>query len=343
VDRGTRTAAAERRDQRQDDRTEADERAVAQKVPGGQAETPGQIPARGWFQVLRRSVKEVGEDHLTLIAGGIAYMWFLALFPGMIAAVLIWGLVADPAQIQQQISDVAGSLPASAQPLVTDQLSSATSQAGSGAGIAVAISIALALWSASSGVAGLVEATNIAYDEREERNFFVKRGLALLMTLGFLVFLLIAFALVAVFPVVLEQVGGGTLVQVGAEVVRWALLVLVAVVALGLLYRVGPDRDGAQLRWLSLGAVIATVLWVAASVGFSFYVENFGSYGDTYGSLAGVVVLLLWFWITALVVLLGAEINAEAEAQTVRDTTTGDPRPLGDRGAVKADELPPGA
>jgi len=312
-------------------------------VPGEQAETPGQIPARGWFQVLRRSFKQVGDDHLTLIAGGIAYMWFLALFPGMIAAVLIWGLVADPAQIQQQISDLAASLPASAQPLVTDQLSSATSSAGSGAGLAVAGSIALALWSASSGVAGLVEATNIAYDEEEGRNFFVKRGLALLMTLGFLVFLLVAVALVVVFPVVLDQLAAGIVVEVVAQVVRWVVLVFVVVVALGLLYRVGPDRDPARVRWLSLGAVVATVCWVAASVGFSFYVDNFGSYGETYGSLAGVVVLLLWFWITALVVLIGAEINAESEAQTVRDTTTGSPEPLGQRGAVKADDHPPHA
>ncbi len=310
-------------------------------APGEQAERPAQIPARGWFQVLRRSIKEVGQDHLTLVAGGIAYAWFLALFPGMIAAVLIWGLVADPAQIQQQISDLAGALPKSAQPLVTDQLTSATSSASSGGGIAVAISIALALWSASAGVAGLVEATNIAYDEEEGRNFFVKRGLAILLTLGFIVFLAVAIGLVAVFPVVLDQLGLGIVVEVVAQVVRWLVLVLVAIVALGFLYRIGPDRDAPDVRWLSLGAVIATVLWVAASVGFSFYVNNFSSYGETYGSLAGVVVLLLWFWITALVVLLGAEINAEAEGQTARDTTTGAEEPMGRRGAVKADQPPP--
>jgi membrane protein len=309
--------------------------------PGHDADTPAQIPAKGWFQIVRRSLKEVGTDHLTLIAGGIAYTWFLALFPGIIAAVLIWGLVADPAQIQQQLSDIAGALPSNAEPLVTEQLSAATSQPGGGAGIAVAISIALALWSASAGMAGLIEATNIAYDETEERNFLVKRGLALLLTAGFLLFLLIAIALVAVFPVVLEQVGGGIVVQFAAQVVRWTVLVLVAVVALALLYRVAPDRDAPQMKWLSLGAIVATVLWVLASVGFSFYVSNFSSYSDTYGSLAGVVVLLLWFWITALVVLLGAEINAEMEAQTAHDTTKGEPQPLGQRGAVKADESPP--
>jgi membrane protein len=318
-----------------------DQRQNTATGPGHDADTPAQIPAKGWFQIVRRSLKEVGTDHLTLIAGGIAYTWFLALFPGIIAAVLIWGLVADPAQIQQQLSDIAGALPSNAEPLVTEQLSAATSQPGGGAGIAVAISIALALWSASAGMAGLIEATNIAYDETEERNFLVKRGLALLLTAGFLLFLLIAIALVAVFPVVLEQVGGGIVVQFAAQVVRWTVLVLVAVVALALLYRVAPDRDAPQMKWLSLGAIVATVLWVLASVGFSFYVSNFSSYSDTYGSLAGVVVLLLWFWITALVVLLGAEINAEMEAQTAHDTTKGEPQPMGQRRAVKADESPP--
>jgi membrane protein len=292
-------------------------------------------------QILRRSLKEVGTDHLTLIAGGIAYTWFLALFPGIIAAVLIWGLVADPAQIERQLSDIAGALPQNAEPLITEQLKAATSQPSGGAGIAVAISIALALWSASAGMAGLVEATNIAYDEDENRNFFVKRGLALLLTAGFLLFLLIAVALVAVFPVVLDQFSGGVVVRVAAQVVRWVVLVLVAVVALALLYRLAPDRDAPQMKWLSLGAVVATVLWVLASIGFSLYVSNFSSYGDTYGSLAGVVVLLLWFWITALVVLLGAEINAESEAQTAHDTTKGEPQPMGQRGAVKADDSPP--
>jgi membrane protein len=291
--------------------------------------------------VLRRSFKQIGPDHLTLLAGGIAYTWFLALFPGIIAAVLIWGLVADPAQLRQQINDMAAAMPESARPLVTDQLTSATASAGEGIGLAVVLSIALALWSTSAGVAGLIEATNIAYDEEEERNFFVKRGLALLMTLGFLVFLFVAVALVVVFPIVLDEIAPGPVVELAAQIVRWLLLVLLTVTALGLLYRVGPDRAAPQVRWLSLGAVVATVAWIAASVGFSFYVSNFSSYDDTYGSLAGVAVLLLWFWITALVVLVGAEINAEAEAQTEFDTTTGDPLPLGQRGAVKADEYPP--
>jgi membrane protein len=308
--------------------------------PGYGADRPREIPPRGWFQILRRSFKAIKNDHLTLIAGGVAYAWFLALFPGMIAAVLIYGLVTDPAQVESQVNDMASGLPQDAQSLITTQLKSIAGGSG-GLGLGLVLSLALALWSASAGMAGLVEAVNIAYEEEEERNFVVKRGLALLLTIGFLIFLAVAVGLVAVFPVVLSQLGTGPIVSILAQVVRWAVLVGAAILALGLIYRVGPDRNAASVRWLSTGSFIATILWIAVSVGFSFYVDNFGSYGKTYGALAGVVVLLIWFWITALAVLIGAKINAESEGQTIKDTTTGEPKPIGSRGAVKADQLPP--
>ncbi len=309
--------------------------------PGGLAERPTEIPARGWFAVLRRTFAEMGRDHVTLLAGGVAYAWFMALFPGLIAAVLTYGLVTDPADVQRQIDNLLTGLPADAQSLLADQMTSLASSPSSGLGIGLLISIALALWSASAGIAGLVEAVNLAYDEEEMRGFIKKRALALLLTLGFLVFLAVAIALVAVLPAVLDQLGLGVVAEVAVQVARWGGLVVLMIVALGVLYRLGPDRDDAQVRWVSTGAVTATLVWVAASVAFSLYVDNFGSYGETYGSLAGVAVLLLWLWITALVVLVGAELNAETEVQTLRDTTVGEPRPLGERGAVKADELPP--
>jgi membrane protein len=307
--------------------------------PGYEAEKPGAIPIRGWFQVFRRSLKEMKNDHLTLIAGGVAYAWFLALFPGMIAAVLIYGLMTDPSQVESQVNDMASGLPQDAQSLITTQLKTIAGGSG-GLGLGLLLSVALALWSASAGMAGLVEAINIAYEE-EDRNFLMKRGLALLLTVGFLIFLAVAVALVAVFPVVLSQLGTGPIISIIAQVVRWAVLVGAAILALGLIYRIGPSRNAAAIRWLSTGSIIATIIWIAASIGFSFYVDKFGSYGKTYGALAGVVVLMIWFWITALAVLIGAEINAESEAQTIKDTTTGEPQPLGQRGAVKADQPPP--
>lgn len=310
-------------------------------VPGAQADKPSEIPAKGWLQVARRSLKEMGQDHVTLIAGGVAYSWFLALFPGLIAAVMIYGLVTDPAQVQRQIDSMAAGLPQSAQDLLSEQMTTIASGSSSSLSFGLIVSLALALWSASAGMAGLVEAVNIAYDEEEGRNFFVKRGLALLLTIGFIVFLAVSIGLVVVVPIVMESLGLGVVATVAAQVVRWVGLVLLMMAALALLYRIGPDRDSPRLAWVSQGAITATVLWVVASVLFSFYVDNFGSYGETYGSLAGVIVLLLWLWITAVVVLLGAEINAETEGQTAKDSTTGPEKPMGERDAVKADEPPP--
>ena len=310
-------------------------------VPGADADKPTEIPAKGWVQIIKRAFKEMGKDHITLIAGGVAYSWFLALFPGLIAAVMIYGLVTDPADVERQIESMASALPASAETLLTDQLRSIASGSSSSLSFGLIISLALALWSASAGMAGLVEATNIAYDEDEERSFIVKRGLALMLTVGFIIFLALSIGLLAVLPIVLNSIGLGIVGTVLAQIGGYLALVLVMVVALALLYRVGPDRDAPRFSWVSQGAIIATVLWVIASIGFSFYVDNFGSYSKTYGSLAGVIVLLLWLWITATVVLLGAEINAEAEGQTAKDSTTGPPKPMGQRDAVKADEAPP--
>jgi membrane protein len=308
---------------------------------GHQADSPREIPPKGWWQVTRRSVKEIGNDHLSLIAKGVAYSWFMALFPGLVAAVSIYGLVTTPSEVKSQVASLSSSLPDSAKTLITTQLQSLAGASGGALSIGLVLSIALALWSASAGMSGLVEALNIAYDEDEERNFIVKRGLALMLTIGFVLFFGLTIALIAVFPFLSSVTGSSTAVQVVLQILRWALLLGLAIIALGLLYRVGPDRDAPAVRWLSLGSIVATVVWAVASAGFAFYVNNFGSYAETYGALAGVVVLLLWFWITALAVLIGAEINAETEAQTIKDSTTGDPAPLGQRGAVKADQPPP--
>lgn len=308
---------------------------------GHSAGTPAEIPPRGWIQLTKRSFREIGEDHLSLIARGVAFSWFLAVFPGLVAAISIYGLVTSPQEVASQVQNLAGSLPESAQAVITNQLKSIASAGGGALTVGLIISIAIALWSASAGMAGLVEALNIAYDEEEDRNLVIKRGLALMLTVGFIAFFAISIGCIAVVPFLAQALGGGILLSVVFEIARWLLLILLAIVALALLYRVGPDRDAPAIRWLSVGSVIATIIWVAASIGFAFYVDNFGSYAKNYGALAGVVVLLLWFWITALVVLVGAEINAELEAQTATDTTTGPPEPMGQRGAVKADEPPP--
>ncbi|WP_354438385.1 YihY/virulence factor BrkB family protein [Marmoricola sp. OAE513] len=215
-----------------------------------------------------------------------------------------------------------------------------TSSSQQSLGIGLVVALALALWSAAGGVGNLVTAINIAYDEKDERGFVKKKLLSLGLTAGAIVFGSLTLALVAAAPAVLDNLVDSGPARWGLEAARWILLLVAMMGGLAVLYRVAPDRGSPKFSWVSVGAVSATLVWLVASLGFSLYVDNFGSYAKTYGAMAGVVVLLLWLWMTMLVVLLGAELNAEAEEQTVVDTTTGEPRPLGQRNAVKADSVP---
>jgi membrane protein len=310
---------------------------LEQQHPGAYAESPQHIPARGWWQVVRRGLKEFSNDQMTLIAAGVAFYAFLSLIPAIIAAILLYGLVTDPAEVERQVNALSGVLPESAQNLMREQMSNLVSANRQGLGLGLVISVLASLWSASSGVGNLITAVNTAYDEEEKRGFVKRKALALGLTVGAIVVFILATALVAVFPAVANAINLPGPVDLVLNVLRWIVVLLVVMVALAIVYRVAPSRDDPRLKWVSVGAVAATVLWIVVSVGFSVYVNNFGSYGKTYGSLAGVVVLLLWLWLSLCAVLLGAEINAESEKQTVQDTTIGESRPMGEREAVKAD------
>ncbi len=282
-------------------------------------------------------MKEAKADNVPILAAGVAFFGFLALFPAMIAALTLYGLVADPDQIARQTERFASALPESAQPLITDQLAGAANAGGTALTVGLAVSLLAALWSASGGVSNLMKAVNLAYDETEDRGFVKLRATALVLTLAVIVFALVTLALVAVVPAVLNALQLGVVGNVLAQVLRWVLLLGVFTVALAVVYRVAPDRSSPSWRWVSPGAVLATLLWLVASAGFSLYVNNFGSYNETYGAIAGVVVLMLWLFLTSYLVLLGAEINAESERQTARDTTAGGTQPPGERGAYSAD------
>lgn len=313
---------------------------LTREHPGARATEPTQIPRRGWLQVLRRAWTEAKRDQVPLLAAGVAFFAFLSLFPAMIAAVMIYGLVVSPQAVADQSRQLASVLPHDAASLVTEQMRSITSRPAQSLGLGLVVAVVLALWSASGGVGNLITAINVSYDEDETRGFVRRKALALGLTLGAIVFVAITLLLIAAAPAALDAVGASGLVRTALEGVRWLLLVVAVAVALALLYRWAPDRHAARFTWVSVGAAVATVIWLVASLGFAFYANTFGSYDKTYGALAGVVVLMLWLWITAFVTLLGAEINAEAEQQTVRDTTRGPERALGRRGAVKADSAP---
>jgi membrane protein len=306
---------------------------------GREAERPSEIPPRGWFAVLKRVKAEVKDDNVSLLAAGVAFYAMLAIFPAIIAVVTVYGMVAEPDQVQSQVGEFAKSLPSGADELLTEQLRNVTGAGRQSLSIGLVVSLLALLWSVSSGVQGLIKSLNAIYDERETRGFVKLRGLSLLLTIGAIVVTVVALALITVFPGVIDNFGLGRAGQLAASIGRWVLLAVLVLIALGVVYRLAPDRANPRWRWVSLGAVVALVLWLLGSVGFSYYVDNFGKYNQTYGALAAVIILLLWLFLSAFAVLLGAEFDAETERQTARDTTTGPERPLGQRDAEVADTL----
>jgi membrane protein len=312
----------------------------AEELPGIHAEKPTEIPWRGWKQILKRAWAENSADNMPIIAGGVAFFGFLSIFPGLLALISLYGLVADPATVERQVNDLSAQLPDDAADLIGAQLKAIVDNSGSALSISLVVSILAALWSASGGIGNVITAVNIAYDEVEARNFVKLKLLSLALTLGGIVFVLVTFGLVAVVPAVIEALPLGVVGTILAQVARWVLLLAVFAGSLAVLYRIAPDRDSPRFTWVSLGAAIVTVIWAVVSVAFALYVNNFGSYDKTYGTIAGVIVLMLWLYLTCYLVLLGAEINSEAEHQTAHDTTTGEPAPMGERNATMADTLP---
>ena len=304
---------------------------------GRGAESPREVPPRGWKDVLVRVMRQVKSDNVPLLAAGVAFFALLALVPSLVALVSVYGLVAEPADIQRNIEDALAAAPTEVRDLVSSQLSSIVESEPSGLRLGVAVGLALALWSASSGVKHLISALNVAYDEEEGRKFFKLRGLALVLTVGAVILAAVALGALVVLPATLDSGPPRTALLI----VRWPLFALVGLAALALLYRWAPDRGTARWRWVSPGAIFAVIGWVVASVGFSIYTRNFGSYNETYGALGAIVVVMLWLFISAYVVIVGAELNAELERQTAVDSTTGPSRPLGEREAYAADTVGP--
>lgn len=308
---------------------------------GRHAASPTEVPAEGWKDIASRVKDGVADDNTSLASAGVSFFGFLALIPGLAAVVSIYAMFAEPNEIQRQLSEWLGNLPEEAQALITDQLSRLAEQTTGALTWGTVVAVGLALWTASSGMANLIKAINLAYDEEDQRNFLVRRGLALLLSLGAILLLVaIVFAVTAVFPWLSELTGSAIAAGVG-QVVAWILAGAAFAFALAVLYRVGPHRDKPEWKWVSWGSIVALILWLGATVLFRIYVANFGTYNETYGSLAAVVILLFWLYITSFVVLLGAQINAESEHQTRADTTVGRDEPMGRRDAEMADTLGP--
>jgi membrane protein len=306
---------------------------------GREADYPSEVSALGWRDILLRVWQQIGTDNISIIAAGVAFYGLLAVFPAITALVSIWGLVADPAQVQQQFAAIGQIVPADAWRLLDDQLRSVAASSPRALGWGVALGILVALWSAGAGVRALITALNIAYREAEKRSFITLYAIGFLLTVGLIGAAVLALIVIVAVPVVLQFLPLGSLSSAFIRVLTWLIMATIVIAGLGVLYRYGPSRSLARLPWVTWGAIAAALLWLLASLLFQVYVANFANYSATYGSLGAVIALLMWFWISAFVVLLGAELNAEMEHQTRKDTTIGPAKPLGQRDAYVADHI----
>jgi membrane protein len=288
---------------------------------------------------LWRTYAEIQDDRLVAVAAGVVFYALLAIFPAITAIVSLYGLFTDAATINDHLSLAAGFLPQGALDIIKDQVTRITSKGDAKLGLAFIFGLGLALWSANAGMKAIIDALNVVYDETEKRGFIKLNLISLTMTLAAILSLLMAIASVVVLPLVLGYLGLGAVGEMLLRTLRWPALFLLIIIGLAVLYRFGPSRTNAEWQWLSVGSVFAAVAWLIASALLSWYLGNFANYDATYGSLGAGIGLMMWLWVSSLVILLGAELNSEIEHQTARDSTVGAEKPLGAPGAAMADTV----
>jgi membrane protein len=306
---------------------------------GRAADRPSELNARGWKDILLRTYKSISSDRVFALSAGVTYYILLSLFPALTALVSIFGLFGDTAVIEEQVDSLALVIPAGGLDIIHQQLDRLTAQGSGTLGFAFIAGLLTSLWSANASVKAMFDALNVVYGERERRSFIKLNALSLLFTAGLLVFTIVAIAAIVVLPTILNLLFLGYSTEWAIALLRWPALFVIVVLGLSVIYRYGPDRADAKWRWVSWGSAFAALLWMLVSMTFSWYVANFGSYNETYGSLGAVIGFMVWTWLSVSVVLLGGELNAEMEHQTARDTTTGAPMPMGMRKAEMADTL----
>jgi membrane protein len=306
---------------------------------GRHAISPAEIPAKGWKDILWRVYANIGDHRILALAAGITYYSILAIFPALAALVAIYGIFTDPGAITKHLDDVAGFVPAGAIDVAREQLTRVTSKGNQTLGLTFAVGLAVSLWSANAAMKALFDTLNIVYGETEKRGFVNLNALSLAFTIAGIAFIITALGAVVALPVVLDYIYLSAFSDLLIRVARWPAMFVALAVAIACIYRLGPSREAPRWRWITWGSSAATLLWLAASGLFSWYAASFGTFNATYGSLGAVIGFMTWLWISAIVVLLGAELNAEMEHQTAKDTTTGAPKPLGARGARMADTV----
>ena len=312
---------------------------LSQHGRGRHSGSPLQIPWTGWKDILWRTYVRSGEDRLLAIAAGVVFFGLLAVFPAITALVSCYGLFANPSTIGANLQTLALMLPQGSFEIVQDQIARVLMKGDTALGVTFLFGLGLAIWSANAGAKAVIDALNVVYEEREKRSFVRLNLLSLAFTTGGIAALLLMVSAVVAVPLALDHAGLASESRIIIGLGRWPLLLVTLLAALGLLYRFGPSRQAARWEWLSVGTLAAALLWIAGSALLSWYLSNFGNYDATYGSLGAAIGLMMWMWMSAIIVLFGAELNSEIEHQTALDTTIGHPKPLGARGAVMADTM----
>lgn len=306
---------------------------------GRRATSPLHMPIRGWKDIIWRTALQVIDDRVEAVAAGVAFYTLLAIFPGITALISIYGLFSDPSAVVEHIRVLGGILPDSAVQLMGDQMRRVAAQPQDRLGFGLAFSLGFALWSANLGMKAMFGALDVAYGEREDRSFVVFTLVTLGFTLVAILFTALMLAALALLPVALDLLNLGLVAEQLISLGRWPLLMVLVALGTSILYRYAPSRRSAKWRWVTPGGCLATLVWLAGSLGFSWYVSNIAAYDRTYGSLGAVVVFMTWIWISVMIVLVGAELNAELEHQTACDSTDDPQKPMGRRDAYVADTL----
>jgi membrane protein len=299
------------------------------------AKGPSEIPPLGWKDILLRVYSGISDERILPNAAGVTYYALLALFPGIAALVSIYGLFADPNTIVSHLDAVAGFTPSGAIDVIRGELIRLSTQGSTTLGVNFLISLVISLWSANSAIKALFDSLNVVYEEKEKRSFIRLNAVTLSFTIATIVFLLIALACVVALPVVLNYLPPSDVTGVVLQIARWPILLVLVAAGLTLIYRYGPSRTEPRWQWITWGSAFAAIVWLAASALFSWYAANFGSFNKTYGSLGAIIGFMTWMWLSIIVVLIGAKLNAEIEHQTARASIVGPPEPVEDYGGLR--------
>lgn len=308
-----------------------------EKNLGHHAKTPFQIPLTGWKQIAWRVKDEIRRDNVIVVSAGVAFYFFLAFIPAIAAILSIYGLVVTPDQAEQQMRQLVDALPEETYRMISTTLNRVAGQAQSTLSWSLVFSILLSVWSSDRAMHAIFESMNIAYDEKESRSFFKKKALTLLFTVVTGIIGILSMVFIIVYPTVVNNFDLPGIVETSLALVRWLVLAAILFFGLAIIYKVAPFRTNPKFIWIVPGALLATILWIGASMLFALYIEYFGNFNQTYGPFAAVIILMLWFFISGFIIIMGAEVNSEIEHQTFVDTTVGPEKPMGERGAYHAD------